>query len=281
MRVPRRAGTPCPRGAGSAGRAAGRGPRLAPPLLLTLPCDWWACPAFGPRLPASRLRAPGAGRHLVSRGALRRPQVSEGFARPTGASLTPTRHSRIPPRWSGSSRGPRHRWRRRPCEGQGLVCSQGSERGLRAAVCLRRMRCGVQGLSAAGLRSLRVTKYCDLQPLELYGGDVDCPAQGQADLGQDGTCLGRDGSCEAWPFCLSLEETFFCSCNPWLAISVVTCSVLSSARLVRSPWACICTRPAACKLSLNLSCACSGAGVASIPEFCSQSPQLTFCSVFS
>lgn len=80
------------------------------------------------------------------------------------------------------------------------MCSQGSERGLRAAVSLRRMGCGVQRLGAAGLGSLRVIKYCDLQHLALCGGDVECPAQGQANLGQDGTCLGRDGSCETWPF---------------------------------------------------------------------------------
>lgn len=80
------------------------------------------------------------------------------------------------------------------------MCSQGSERGLRAAVSLRKMGCGVQRLGTAGLRSLRVTKYCDLQHLGLCGGGVECPAQDQADLDQDGTCLGRDGSCETWHF---------------------------------------------------------------------------------
>lgn len=64
------------------------------------------------------------------------------------------------------------------------------------------------GCGCSGLKSLRVTKYCDLQHLGLCGGD-GVPCTGQADLGQDGTCLGRDGSCETRPFCLSLEETFF------------------------------------------------------------------------
>lgn len=93
----------------------------------------------------------------------------------------------------------------------------------------------MQRLPAAGLGSLRATKYCDLQHLGLCGGDVECPAQGQADLGQGGTCLGRDGSCETSPFCLSLEKTFFYSWNPWLAISLVTCSVLPASGLARSP----------------------------------------------
>lgn len=64
------------------------------------------------------------------------------------------------------------------------------------------------GSGCSGLKSLRVTKYCDLQHLGLCGGD-GVPCTGQADLGQDGTCLGRDGSCETRPFCLSLEKTFF------------------------------------------------------------------------
>lgn len=72
----------------------------------------------------------------------------------------------------------------------------------------------MRGLGAAGLISLRETKYCDLLQLELCGGDVECPAQGQAGLGQNGICLGRDGSCETWPFCLLLEESFFYSCSP-------------------------------------------------------------------
>lgn len=91
-------------------------------------------------------------------------------------------------------------------------------------------------LGAAGLRSLRITKYRDVQHLGQCGGDVEWSALHRVkQTGQDGTCLGKDGSSETWPFCLSLEETFFYSCNPWLAVSLVTCSVLPSAGLARSP----------------------------------------------